>query len=437
MTKRCFSNVDRGGFQLNRKSYTCRATEFCLQGQITLASVVPMNSGSFCNAGSLFVCARKLPCHLYWGHCQLSISNHCPRCRLAGPTRYHLLIHEWPTNTAQNAPPQSQTLLWVSFVVKSKIEDLHIHFYFPECFARSAVERQLLLDDDVLLQLARRIPGLRQDSSCGLSDGLYLEPIIEHKSYALTNTAICERNQANEMVSSPYFSMGFSGLSGHYITPSIYDFRDGIAANKMHSMRDKGDDKWFSYQETTGKLSSSHDFRAPYSPMKVSPRFFDEVGLPAIRRSSIDSNSMESFGTDAVCDDEEPLRDGDFEGYTTPGDNGHFQMDNSNRTSNDHGYVAFINHTSGCQNNNRSDLSLTMLRSPEVKCAIDSFTSSMTKSMRSQQAIHDWDRKMGLKRSHSKTMRLSMRSRKRLKIMLKKELGTVQKHEERSGNMSE
>ena len=43
------------------------------------------------------------------------------------------------------------------------------------------------------------------------------------------------------------------------------------------------------------------------------------------------------------------------------------------------------------------------------------FVLAMEKSMKSQQDIHDWDRKMGLKRSHSKTMRLSMRSRNRLR----------------------
>ena len=43
------------------------------------------------------------------------------------------------------------------------------------------------------------------------------------------------------------------------------------------------------------------------------------------------------------------------------------------------------------------------------------FVVAMEKSMKSQQDIHDWDRKMGLKRSHSKTMRLSMRSRDKLR----------------------
>lgn len=40
--------------------------------------------------------------------------------------------------------------------------------------------------------------------------------------------------------------------------------------------------------------------------------------------------------------------------------------------------------------------------------------STMTASQASQQSIHDWDRAMGLRRSHSKTMRASQRSRKKL-----------------------
>lgn len=50
------------------------------------------------------------------------------------------------------------------------------------------------------------------------------------------------------------------------------------------------------------------------------------------------------------------------------------------------------------------------------------FESTMEKTQNSQQAIHDWDRKMGLKRSHSKTMRLSCRSRKKIRAFIKKEI---------------
>mmetsp|Transcript_40449 Transcript_40449/g.74904 ORF Transcript_40449/g.74904 Transcript_40449/m.74904 type:complete len:782 (-) Transcript_40449:164-2509(-) len=46
----------------------------------------------------------------------------------------------------------------------------------------------------------------------------------------------------------------------------------------------------------------------------------------------------------------------------------------------------------------------------------------MEQSQDSQQAIHDWDRAMGLRRSHSKTMRHSSRSRKKLRAMREKML---------------
>ncbi|KAL3926475.1 MAG: hypothetical protein SGARI_005594, partial [Bacillariaceae sp.] len=57
-----------------------------------------------------------------------------------------------------------------------------------------------------------------------------------------------------------------------------------------------------------------------------------------------------------------------------------------------------------------------------LKGMVTQFASAMDKTSQSQQDIHDWDRKMGLKRSHSKTMRLSMRSRKKLRAIMKKEL---------------
>lgn len=51
----------------------------------------------------------------------------------------------------------------------------------------------------------------------------------------------------------------------------------------------------------------------------------------------------------------------------------------------------------------------------EAKEILATFDEAMRRSQGSQQMIHDWDRKMGLKRSHSKTMRLSSRSRKQLR----------------------
>ena len=63
--------------------------------------------------------------------------------------------------------------------------------------------------------------------------------------------------------------------------------------------------------------------------------------------------------------------------------------------------------------------------SAKIRETMEAFHKAMEMSQNSQQAIHDWDRKMGLKRSHSKTMRLSSRSRKKLKAIMKKEINTM------------
>jgi hypothetical protein len=61
----------------------------------------------------------------------------------------------------------------------------------------------------------------------------------------------------------------------------------------------------------------------------------------------------------------------------------------------------------------------------EAKKFMIALSAAMEKSQKSQQDIHDWDRKMGLKRSHSKTMRLTTRSRKKLRAMLKKQINAL------------
>lgn len=58
----------------------------------------------------------------------------------------------------------------------------------------------------------------------------------------------------------------------------------------------------------------------------------------------------------------------------------------------------------------------------EAKVMLVTFDEAMGRSQDSQQQIHDWDKKMGLKRSHSKTMRLSSRSRKQLRQFTQKDI---------------
>jgi len=65
------------------------------------------------------------------------------------------------------------------------------------------------------------------------------------------------------------------------------------------------------------------------------------------------------------------------------------------------------------------------LNAHEIKSTMKAFSTAMERSQKTQQDIHDWDKKMGLKRSHSKTMRLSARSRKLLRSMLKKQINAL------------
>jgi hypothetical protein len=71
--------------------------------------------------------------------------------------------------------------------------------------------------------------------------------------------------------------------------------------------------------------------------------------------------------------------------------------------------------TEGCERVEQlnSNIDLATLRGE-----IENFVTAMEKSIKSQQDIHNWDRMMGLKRSHSKTMRLSMRSRNKLRKVI-------------------
>jgi hypothetical protein len=61
----------------------------------------------------------------------------------------------------------------------------------------------------------------------------------------------------------------------------------------------------------------------------------------------------------------------------------------------------------------------------KARTLMEAFSTAMEKSQKSQQDIHDWDRQMGLKRSHSKTMRQTTRSRKKLRSTFKKDFGAV------------
>jgi len=61
---------------------------------------------------------------------------------------------------------------------------------------------------------------------------------------------------------------------------------------------------------------------------------------------------------------------------------------------------------------------LFIIEKAEVDRKVKTLSEALEKTSKSQQEIQKWDRKMGLKRSHSKTMTMSMQSRKKLKKAL-------------------
>jgi hypothetical protein len=64
----------------------------------------------------------------------------------------------------------------------------------------------------------------------------------------------------------------------------------------------------------------------------------------------------------------------------------------------------------------------TLMDPEKAKETLTKLNEAMGQSQGSQQQIHDWDKKMGLKRSHSKTMRLSSRSRKQLRLLTQNDI---------------
>jgi len=69
----------------------------------------------------------------------------------------------------------------------------------------------------------------------------------------------------------------------------------------------------------------------------------------------------------------------------------------------------------------------TNIKNRKISSEVQKLADALEKSAESQQEIHQWDRKMGLKRSHSKTMTQSMQSRKRLRGMLHNISETIKK----------
>lgn len=145
----------------------------------------------------------------------------------------------------------------------------------------------------------------------------------------------------------------------------------------------------------------------------LGPSFFEDHAKPVERRNSQASAATfesapsitKTFDDDDKDDEEEDTTDVDVS-----------EVDYSQNLESSPVEPVYEEHSS-------------ILSVSQAKAIMSAFTEAMAESQKSQQAIHDWDRKMGLKRSHSKTMRLSMRSRKKLKLMVKKDVNAMSKKE--------
>merc|ERR1712232_953732 len=94
--------------------------------------------------------------------------------------------------------------------------------------------------------------------------------------------------------------------------------------------------------------------------------------------------------------------------------------------SDDEDYGVFVEDADSdvdhCYREKEKSVSEEQAEAKKIRIQIESFDAAMRQSFKTQQRIHRWDRKMGLRRSHSKTMRLSMKSRKRLHKLLQRDI---------------
>ena len=192
---------------------------------------------------------------------------------------------------------------------------------------------------------------------------------------------------AKDTLSYKRFSLNLEGPSDHYssMLSEFPDFRGNSAMHAKHVNHSNtlaGNNKKKRRLSNLGCLTSS---------------FFEDYAKAARRGSMASASSFAASNR------------GSSKGESDDDDSVISQMSDGVGFEN-------LNH-SRFQTYSRSNLSEVSL-----KQTMEMFYDAMSMSQKSQHAIHDWDKKMGLKRSHSKTMRLSMRSRKKLRTMIKKDM---------------
>lgn len=278
---------------------------------------------------------------------------------------------------------------------------------------------QLSMDSSVRKTNQNTVPSEKK----GQSDGLGKSRSMKN----CTNQPIMERRSSLDTITSKRFSLGFGS------DPLSFSFHDAKTDMVFSAHKDLAD-------LVGSKRSCLDDLKADEGVKRRKKRrmssmgffslmFFDDDEFKSSRRSSI------SFG----CDENDPVVEEQEEQEDVPVETNEEIPEVTSETED-----AVVKKEE--ENDSKSDdeeeddeddastgsvsvrpvkFDAPRLDPVKFRTTMEAFHDSMGLSQTSQQDIHDWDRKMGLKRSHSKTMRLSSRSRKKLKAIMKKEINSM------------
>jgi hypothetical protein len=267
-------------------------------------------------------------------------------------------------------------------------------------------QRELLnqLNMGNMLRRAEQAPAEEQIRTEGGGGGSLLAP----ESRGLTNMSIAERRSSMDMLftMSKRFSMGMGYDQSQGTYPSYTgDLYQGEADGQNFDDRDAAATKYKIREEKVDAHQDephSHKQKRRLSSLGFISSSFFEDHLREVRRNSTDFLSQ-------PCVDDMP---------NDPQDDDSVHIENNEDDEEEREQDAVSLEPFGMTEHSKCSPT-------EFKTTMQGFASAMEVSQKSQQAIHDWDKKMGLKRSHSKTMRLSARSRKKLRASFKKEINAL------------
>jgi hypothetical protein len=308
-----------------------------------------------------------------------------------------------------------------------------------------AMKQELLLQQHeeqqlAMLQSQHKMQQQRQQQHVGFYPPMFIPPVMssvryyaENPEFAFASNTAPKMEVASEKhAANPFSLMNQSSLSQRRSSMDYYQasrrLSIGVGKDSLILPKEFGgedgdesidDDDWTSLkkestsngQEHSATVNTKTAARRRSSLGGLSALMADDMKSSGSRRFSLASNVSIADSMSFVMDDSHLA----FEKYGIIGQRPQPEH-SSNRTSRlcskraqgeNYGYT-----TVGF------DPSIDL---PTLTQMVEDFASAMDSSSKSQQDIHDWDRKMGLKRSHSKTMRLSMRSRKKLRAIMKKE----------------